>query len=137
MTLKQKTTALEITDSLSGSNGRFEHYQFGNNVLANIPDYQKNLEFRSNGHSSNVLLRLFIRDRFCNIPVQNCDFTKCENCYAKTYNRGIEKYLCHDPIRCPAVNPAITDHKTFAPIGQRAHVYSKAKEAIDAGTNYA
>ena len=43
MILKQKTTALKNRDFPKGnncSNDKFEHYQFGNNVLLDIPSYQ-------------------------------------------------------------------------------------------------
>lgn len=144
--IKQKTTALEPRNLPRGnngsksSNGRFDHYQFGDNVLLDVPHYSKNGDHRIHGldeSQDGVLLRLFIRDRFCDIPVQKCDFSKCDGCFAKTYNSGIEKHLCYDPVMCPAVNPAMTRHETFAPPGYPARIYPRAKEAIDAGTNYA
>ncbi len=176
MILKQKTTALKNRDFPKGnncSNDKFEHYQFGNNVLLDIPSYQNQKNnvpphtkvcglngtcllddpklkpvsydpilkngvliygHNENGHSSNVMLRLFIRDRFCDVPLQKCDFSKCQDCHAKTYNSGIEKHLCHDPVMCPAVNPAMTVHENFAQLGHRARLYpAQLKE----DTNYA
>jgi len=150
MILKQKTTAHEQGkvrfssnnengDNNRSSNGRFDHFQFGTNVLVDIPS-GRNYYNSLNGHSSNVFLKLFIRDRLCEVPLQECDFSKCENCHAKTYNSGIEKNLCYDPVMCAAVNPAMTKHETFATPGYKARTYANdkdAKKAIDAGNNYA
>ncbi|MEK6859453.1 MAG: hypothetical protein AABX54_01430 [Nanoarchaeota archaeon] len=108
------------------NNSKFEHYQFGTNVMVDIPSYQRNGDHRISGideTKDGVMLRLFFRDRLCDVVIDECDFEKCKRCTAIQYNPMLPEHLCKDPSQCPAVNPRITIHQYFAKPGHRARLY--------------